>query len=181
MRGELLYRGRVGREPPNLSPTVLLLDVSPACQVASVAATLRPAAYVLAKALLHARVPSFVVPLGRRFTARALQHPADLFELLAARSTEPVDAAAALLEAESLRKTLPADGRSPPPRIVLFTQTFFGAEEPPGPVHPHVRALFAEYPDVASAPPLRHRCERWAVVPSRGTRDVLSTVAELLS
>jgi hypothetical protein len=180
-RGELLYRTRVGRELPKLRPTVIGLDVSPPCQVPPIAALLRPAAHMLAKALLDARIPCFVMLLGRSLVTRPLQHPLDLYELLAARSLAPIDVRGALQQADALRQTLRADDASLAPRIVLFTQTFFGAEEPRGGPQPHVRALFAEYPEVAAPPPWRHHCERWAALSTHRSADVAATLAELLS
>jgi ATP-dependent Clp protease ATP-binding subunit ClpC len=180
-RGELLYRARAGREPPELRPVVLMLDVSPACRVEPIASVLRPAAYVLAKTLLEARQPCFLLLLGEKLDVRSLQHPLDLFEVLAARSDGAIDVGASIGRGQALRETLRRPESALSPVLVLLTHTFFGAEDGHLPLQPHLRALFAEYPNLSRSPPWRHHCERWVSLPARSAPDVVSSIAELLA
>lgn len=187
LRGELLYRARAGREPPRLRPVVLVLDASPAC-VGAVARTTRMAAHVLARSLIAGRVPGFAIAAGGSNTVRALQHPADAFELLTAQSRAAVDVTRTLAQAQALCESLrdAAQGALPAPIIVLVSHGFFGAEQVDGQLGeqrdvPHVRALFVRYPGQSLPPPWRDRCERWESIDARQPTEITAALARLLS
>jgi hypothetical protein len=182
LRGELLYRARAGREPPELRPVVLVLDASPAC-VGAVARTARVAAHVMARALIAGRVPGFAIAAGGANAVRALQHPTDAFELLVAHSRAAVDVARTLAQAQALCESLrdATRGALAAPIVLLVSHGFFGAEALDADVPPHVRALFVRYPGHAVAPPWRERCERWESIDARHPAGVTAALARLLS
>src|SRR5262249_46291329 len=129
-----------------------------------------------ASSLLDAGLPAYLVAAGGKNTVRSLQHPADLFEVLASRTREPVEAARTLALSRSLREVLAA-GSELEPIILLLSQPWLGAEEDDLPRPAHLRGLFVPYPGHPAAPALGPLCERSAVLPaSEGERlgEVLS-------
>ena len=157
-RGDLLYRDRIGREPPRLRPVVLLLDVSPP-SFGPVEGLTRAAAHVIATSLLAARQPVVLVTAGGPGQTRILEHPADIVDLWTERSLEAADEAAALRRARALRETL--RGGPLEPVVVVLSHVYFAAEAENLPEVPHLRGLFVQYPGRQVRPILAPRCERW--------------------
>jgi ATP-dependent Clp protease ATP-binding subunit ClpC len=177
VNGGLLYRTRLGHEPPRLRPAVIVLDVSPTC-VGPVERVLRPAAHALAVALLDAGAPGWLVAAGGDDLVRPLQHRLDLFEILARRAATPVDAARTLDRVRGLREALRDHGPSEPV-VVLLSQPWFGAEERDVPAPPHLRALFVHYPGRPVRPAWHDRCERWTCVPCDDPPELGPVLADL--
>ena len=177
-RGELLYRAQMGREPPRLRPTVLVLDVSATC-LGAIAEVLRPAAHYLARALLQAGEPAFLLAAGGDNTTRALQHPSDVLEILAARTLEPVDLVRTFDQARGLREALAGDSGMEPV-IVLMSHIYFGAEHRTLNAPSHLRALFAEYPRHSERPAWTDRCERWQALPVGNPEAIPDAVARIM-
>lgn len=175
LRGELLYRAHEGREPPRLRPTVIVLDISPPV-FGPIESTTRLAGHVLARSLLDAGVAAILVTAGGRSQVRPLEGASDLLDLWTLRSLEPASARRTLSVARAMRDRL-ADGPLEP-RIVVFTQPWFGAE---GNV-PAVRGLrgfFVAYPEQSCRPVLADRCERWRTVAAGradGLEDALAAL-----
>ena len=173
---QLLYRAREGREPPQLRPLVILLDVSPAC-AGPLEAVTRPAAHLLATALLNAGHRGVLVLAGGREQVRLLDQPADLVPLWTAHSWQPADPTAALARAAGLLG-LVRDGPLEP-AIVLLAHPWFGADEVVPPV-PRLRALFVQYPGLRTTPALAPHCERWDSVPADATADLPAVLGRLV-
>ena len=157
-RGDLLYRDRIGREPPRLRPVVLLLDVSPP-SFGPVEGLTRAAAHVIATSLLAAGQPVVLVTAGGPGETRILEHPADIVDLWTERSLEAADEAAALRRARALRETL--RGGPLEPVVVVLSHVYFAAEAENLPEVPHLRGFFVQYPGRQIRPILAPRCERW--------------------
>ncbi len=155
-RGELLYRARIGQEPPRLRPTVILLDVTPPC-FGPVEAVTRPAAHMIADALFRAGLPAVLITTGEPVAVSILEQPADFLDIWTRRDYNPVNPARALAAASAMRETI-RDGALDPV-VVLLTHPWF-AEKNGAPQVPGLRALFVQYPGMRVAPPLGEHCER---------------------
>jgi WD40 repeat protein len=181
-RGELLYRAKAGREPPQLRAVVLMLDVSPA-SFGPVEATTRLAAYVLASTLQQARLPVWLVTAGGAGTAAPLEQPGDLVEIWSRRTLEPPRPARALAAARGLRATLVGQSVLEPV-IVLLAQANFGAlEEVPMPsgLVPGLRGLFVHHVGQAGRPAWSTHCERWLTVSAGNESRLIDELGTLLA
>jgi hypothetical protein len=154
----LLYRARTGREPPQLRPAVLVLDVSPPCY-GPVEGPTRLAAHLLARTLRRQGLPVVLLAAGGRPRVYPLAHPADLLQVFTVRTLQAVDVAATLRLAQRLCASLEHDATEPV--ILLLTHPWWGAEEWDGPVVPRLRALFVQYPGHGSTPAWAGCCELW--------------------
>jgi ATP-dependent Clp protease ATP-binding subunit ClpC len=171
-RRELLYRARIGQQPPRLRPTVLLLDVSPPC-FGPVEAITRLAAHIAAATLIQAGQPVVLVTAGGNGTVEALTRRADLVAIWTRRSLDPAEPRVALATARAMARTLHDGG--PDPALVLLTHAWFGADEERLPLPEGLRALFVQYPGQQVTPPLAPGCARWETLAS-GTTDGLEQV-----
>nr|VFK60948.1 MAG: hypothetical protein BECKTUN1418D_GA0071000_11399 [Candidatus Kentron sp. TUN] len=81
--GGLLYRARTGREPPQLRPTIIVLDTSPACWGVIESLT-RPAAHALAESLAHQGMPALFLTTSE-LHLHPLTQPAQRLQLLTHR------------------------------------------------------------------------------------------------
>jgi WD40 repeat protein len=164
LRGELLYRARLGAEPPRLRPAVVLLDVSPAC-FGPIEEVTRLAAHIVLSSLQEAGQAAVLVTTGGVGTVRMIERPADLLEVWTARTLEPAQAARSLAIARGMREQL-RDGHREPVLIVL-SHAWFGAEDDRVPMD-GLRGLFVQYPGQQVHPPLALSCEKWeTITPAR--------------
>ncbi len=156
-RGELLYRARIGQEPPRLRPTVILLDVTPPC-FGPIESVTKPAAHIIADALYRAGLPAVLITTGEPVAVSILEQPADFLEIWTRRDYSSADPARAFAAASAMRETL----RNGPvePVVVLLTHPWF-AEGDGAPPVPGLRALFVQYPGRRVAPPFGKHCERF--------------------
>ncbi len=177
-QGELLYRAQVGREMPQLRPTVLVLDVSAPC-LGPIAGILRPAAFCLSRALLAAGEPGYLLAAGGDNSARPLQHVLDMFEILTAQTLAPVDPERTLRQAQGLRETLAGTGALEPV-IVLMSHVYFGAEHRELAAPAHLRAVFAQYPRHPHRPAWHDRCERWQALAPDNPDAIPEAVARIM-
>ncbi len=206
-RGELPFRGYAGRARPRLRPTVMIVDVSPAC-IGPLARSVRIAAHLVAHSLLDAGVASFAIAAGGANQVRALQHPRDLFEILAAASAAPVDVDATLAQAQALCAGLAntsASGNASGdtsgdnrPIALLLSHSLFGADcDPQARTRAGdaaLRALFVDFPAPREAspaqpltppwpptrPPWHRHCARWERIPARRPEAIGPALARLL-
>ncbi|VFM97306.1 MAG: Formylglycine-generating enzyme, required for sulfatase activity, contains SUMF1/FGE domain [Candidatus Kentron sp. G] len=166
LNGGLLYRARTGREPPQLRPTIIVLDTSPACWGVIESLT-RPAAYALAESLARQKMPALFLTTSERHV-HPLTSPVERLQLLSQRGRSPADVMAVMEKAGALLNKL-TDGPLEP-IVLLLTHCHWGTawvEEFPGMAH--LRALFVQYPDarrpggkgVEVHPPWARHCERW--------------------
>lgn len=167
LRGELLYRAKIGEEPPKLRPAVIVLDISPP-SVGPVESVTRLAAYILGKTLLEASLRAVLVTSGGPEIVRELQRVEDLVDVWTVRSHRLAHAKRTLKLADAMRGQIGGDGLEP--LIVVLSHTWFGADESVGDLA-GLRGLFVQYPKFEGKPPLASRCERWeSIRPADATR-----------
>jgi hypothetical protein len=177
-RGELLFRAREVAEPPQLRPTVLLLDTSPPT-FGPVEAITRLAAFVVARTLHAAGVPVVLVTPGDRGEqVLTLERTADLIEVWTHRTLQSINAVRALRVASAVRANL-SDGSGREPVILLLTQPWCGTEAV-GPAIAELRGLFVQYPGQQVRPALAPQCARWQSVAAGQTDRLARILGELL-
>ncbi|WP_433830884.1 hypothetical protein ACQP2E_12040 [Actinoplanes sp. CA-015351] len=137
--GNLLYRTRSGRLPPEPRSAVIVLDDTPAAH-GQVGITLRTCAHLLAGSMIEYRRRCLLVPLGEPSAMTALDEPADLLRIWTARSVRPPRTAEAAQTVTSLLSGL-TDGMGTPPLVVLLTHPF----QAPLRV-PHLQTITVAYP-----------------------------------
>lgn len=175
-QGGLLYRARTGREAPRLRPTVLVLDVTPASL--PIEGIIRPAAFTLARTLLDAGVPAWLIAAGGRNTLRPLVQPADVFEILTAFSDAPIDCARTARQAARLCDSL-RDGALEPV-VVVMSHPWFAADDPFE--LPDACGLFVRYGAMdPPAPPFAARCARSEVLGPFDLDALTPALARLLA
>jgi ATP-dependent Clp protease ATP-binding subunit ClpC len=180
LRGELLFRARQLAAPPRLSPTVILLDVTPP-SFGPIEAITRLAAYIVARSLLQAGMPAMLVLTGQGVRPgeqiRELRESSDLLEVWTARTLSPAKATQSLRLASVVRAGLRDGGVEPV--ILLLTQAWFGAEEEVARVA-GLRALFVQYPGQQVRPAMAAMCERWHSVNPTQINDIGTLLSRLL-
>lgn len=170
----LLYGDRQGAEPPRLRPTVIVVDDS--VESLPVEQVVRAGALMLAMALVRARVPAYVLTsAGGRVTA--LQHAAQMVEVLAPVDRRVVDPVGVLARAQELARGLGVSGE--PPAIVLFTHVYFAADVPQVSLPGGLRAMVVRYPRHRCRPAVLWRC-RHVVLGTADVHRVPDALAELL-
>jgi WD40 repeat protein len=175
LAGGLLYRARPAAAAPRPRPLVLVLDVSPAAYGPVEALTRRAARLAAARALAAGQRAALVCSGGRE-AVRELRGPADLAELLSARSAEAACAGRSLRLARAVCAALgPASAA-----LVLGPWWYGGGERPPA--LPGLRGLFVRPPGAApgGAPALAAACARWAALDAGADADLGAVLAELL-
>lgn len=176
-RGDLLFRDRIGREPPRLRPVVLVLDVSPPAY-GPIEAVTRPAAHIIATSLLGAKMPVVVVMAGGKNQVRIISQREDLVDLWTERSLQPADEAAVLRRAHAMRNNL--RGGPLEPVVVVLSHAYFAADLDDVPEVPALRALLVQYPGQHVTPAFARHCERCETVESTRPGDLEQTLGRLL-
>ncbi|MCP4363862.1 MAG: hypothetical protein GY800_00965 [Planctomycetes bacterium] len=176
INGGLLYRARTGREPPQLRPTVIVLDTTPACW-GPVESLTRPAAHALAESLAQQGMTAVLLTPGDN-QVRPLSHPADRLNLLTHRSRVPADPTAVLNMAQGLCSSL-ADGHQEPV-VLLLTHCHWGADQESFASVSRLRALFVQYPGSTINPAWAFRCERWETLPHTAVHAVAGVMGRLI-
>ncbi len=179
LNGGLLYRARTGREPPQLRPTVIVLDTTPACW-GPVESLTRPAAHALAEFLALQGMEAVLLTPGDN-QVRPLSHPADRLHLLTHRSHVPADPAEVFNKAQALRSSLGgvSDGHQEPV-ILLLTHCYWGADQESFASVSRLRALFVQYPGSKVRPAWAFRCERWETLPHTAVHAVAGAMGRLI-
>jgi hypothetical protein len=176
-RGELLYRARIGKQPPRLRPTIIVLDISPP-SFGPIETSLRLAAHIIASSLLQAQLPVVLVIPGDIETVQPIEQSADLVEIWTQRRLKFANLNRVFSVARAMRETL-HDGHLEP-AIVLLTYAQFVADAqhtlPSG-----LRALFVQYPTPAIRPPFARHCERWESVVVGQSEELGEKLGKLIS
>jgi hypothetical protein len=151
------------------------LDVSPAAY-GPVEALTRRAAHLAASLALAAGQRVALVLSGGPEAVRELRGPADLAELLAARSGEPARAGRSLRLARALLGALGASAAA-----LVLGPWWYGDGEPM-PAMQGLRGLFVRPPGAAPgrAPTMAAACARWAALDAGADPDLGAVLAELL-
>ena len=157
-RGELLFRAHEVTEPPKLRPTVILLDTSPATWGLT-EQTARLAAFVVARTLHQANIPTLVVTSGGNEQILTIDKTADLIDIWTQRTLKAAQVPRSLKLAQALRTNLQSEGGLDP-IVLLLTHPWFGADDDI-PKLSNVRGLFIQYPDYNVRPALADKCDRW--------------------
>jgi len=157
LRGELLYRAKLGQEPPQLRPTVLVLDVSPP-SFGPIESVTRLAAHILGSTLLEAGIRSVLVTSGGAEHVRVLERAADLVDVWTHRTNEMADATRTFRIARAMREQIGSNGLEP--IILVLSHAWFAADDDVTAV-PGLRGLFVQYPQHHVSPALARHCERW--------------------
>jgi ATP-dependent Clp protease ATP-binding subunit ClpC len=162
-RGELLFRTRTLPDPPELRPTILILDVSPTT-AGEIEDMLRLAAFALTRALYQAQVPVVLITPGdRQDGVISLEHPSDWVEIWTQQSPAPVNEVRLLRLAKAVQANLRSTSNQEP-IILLLSQPWFGAEAKIASLS-GLRGLFVQYPDYEEEEPfLVSACDRWATL-----------------
>jgi hypothetical protein len=177
-RGELLFRACEVAEPPQLRPTVLLLDTSPPT-FGPIEALTRLAAFVVGRTLLAAGVPVVLLtPSDMSEQVLSLERPANLVEIWIARTLAPLEVVRALRLASAVRANLRDEGGLEP-AILLLTQPWCGAEAAV-PAVAELRGLFVQYPGQQAHPALAGHCARWQSLAPGETSRLTSVLGHLL-
>jgi len=178
--GGLLYRARMGREPPRLRPLVIVLDVSPA-SFGPVEAMLRSAAHALASTLLEAEIPAYFIAAGGENNTHAIVRRADLFEVLTARSTAPIMLEKTFLLAQTLLASLPEGGPFPPAVVVLSHPALGAEDDPTLPAPTELLGLFVHYPGHPAEPAIRKRLRRCVTLGPDDDSRLAKALGEVLA
>ncbi len=129
-RGELLFHSRVIAEPARLRPTVILLDVSPAC-FGPVESITRLAAFTVARSLRRAGIPVVLITSGDKSgggeTVRELENTSNLVDIWTQRTMKPPNHARSLKLASAIRSTLRDGGGLEPAIFIMLSILDFQA------------------------------------------------------
>jgi hypothetical protein len=179
LRAELLFRSREAAEPPQLRPTVIVLDVSPAT-FGPVESVTRLAAHLVASTLREAGVPVVLVTPDEPADAIVvIEHRADLVEAWTRRTLSHANAARLLRAAVAVRASL-RTGNGTEPAVLLLSHCWFGAEERL-PEIPGLRGLFVRHPGHDVPPAAASLCERHHRLSASETSSLGRVVGELLA
>ena len=178
MRGDLLFRDRIGREPPRLRPAVLVLDVSPPT-FGPVEAITRAAAHIIATSLLAAGMQVILVLCGGRTQTRIISQREDIVAIWTERSLEAAEETSALRIAGAARERL--RGGPLEPVIILLSHAWFGAEAEGLAAGPWLRGMFVQYPGQQVTPALSQYCEHWETVECEHPAELEHLLGRLLA
>jgi ATP-dependent Clp protease ATP-binding subunit ClpC len=177
-KGELLFRAREVAEPPQLRPTVILLDVSPPA-FGPVEGITRLAAHMVGSTLMEARVPVTLVTCGDNTEyITELSRPSDMLEIWTRRTLAMIDQSRFLKVASAVRANM-VESSGPEPIILLLTHPWFCADYEPPEVEA-LRGLFVEYPDCPVKPVLAPLCEKWISLEPGRTKGLDDTLGRLI-
>lgn len=175
-RGELLYRAKLGQEPPRMRPTVIVLDVS-AATVGAIEAITRLAAHVTARTLIQRGIRAILVTSGGQELVRVLDRGDDLVDIWTHRTNHAAVAARTLKIASATREYLRGDALDP--LILVLSHPWFGSEEDI-PNIAGLRGLFVQYPQHHARPVLAGRCERWETLTVGDAGNVSKSLGSLI-
>jgi WD40 repeat protein len=179
LRAELLFRSREAAEPPQLRPTVIVLDVSPPT-FGPVESVTRLAAHLVASTLREAGVPVVLVTPDEPADAIVvIEHRADLVEAWTRRTLSPANAVRLLRAASAVRASLGTAGAADP-AVLLLSHCWFGAEDRL-PEVPGLRGLFVRHPGHDVSPAAASCCERHHRLAASETSSLGRVVGELLA
>jgi ATP-dependent Clp protease ATP-binding subunit ClpC len=180
LRGELLFRSREASEPPQLRPTVILLDVSPPT-FGPVESVTRLAAHIVTSTLQATGVPAVLLtpddPIDAIVT---IERRADLVELWTRRTLSPANPARLLKVANAIRLTL-QDERGLEPVVLLLSHCWFGAEDKLAEKRSYLRGLFVHHPNSAAAPVAASWCAQHRCISPGETASLSRILGELLA
>ncbi|MEU7905056.1 hypothetical protein [Actinoplanes sp. NPDC049118] len=170
--GNLLYRTRTGRLPPEPRSAVLLLDDTPAAH-GRVGITLRTCAHLLATSLIEHHRRCLLVPLGDPADQASLDEPADLLRIWTARSYRPPRMAEAVQAVGSLLPGL-TDQLGTPALVVLLTHPY-----QPAPRVNDLQTIAVAYPQ-APPPVFARRPDRHLITAAPSPAVLRSVLTRVL-
>jgi hypothetical protein len=178
-RGELLFRTRELSEPPQLRPTVLLLDVTPPT-FGAIEAITRISAFAVANFLRKADLPVILITTGEeQEQILQLENPENLVEIWTHRAISPVNEGRSLKLANAIRTNL-KDESGLEPIILLLTHPWFGTEAKLSSI-PGLRGLFVQYPSMPVQPAIANLCDRYSCISVEQTTELGQILGYLMA